>query len=139
VWENLLIGLDGCRNGDRSIPDEIFELFPVLKQMLKRKGGDLSGGQQQQLAIGRALVSKPTVLLLDEPTEGIQPSIIQDIERAIRRLRERGTVAILLVEQYLDFAQRLADAFAVMEKGEIVKRGAIAELTPEVIKRHLAV
>jgi urea transport system ATP-binding protein len=139
VNENLLIGLDGCRNGDRSIPDEIFDLFPVLKQMLKRKGGDLSGGQQQQLAIGRALVSKPTVLLLDEPTEGIQPSIIQDIERAIRRLRERGTVAILLVEQYLDFAQRLADAFALMEKGEIVKRGAIAELTPEVIKRHLAV
>jgi len=139
VWENLLIGLDGCRNGDRSIPDEIFELFPVLKQMLKRKGGDLSGGQQQQLAIGRALVSKPTLLLLDEPTEGIQPSIIQDIERAIRRLRERGTVGILLVEQYLDFAQRLADAFAVMEKGEIVKRGSIAELTPEVIKRHLAV
>jgi urea transport system ATP-binding protein len=139
VYENLLIGLDGCRNGDRSIPDEIFDLFPVLKQMLKRKGGDLSGGQQQQLAIGRALVSKPTVLLLDEPTEGIQPSIIQDIERAIRRLRERGTVAILLVEQYLDFAQRLADAFALMEKGEIVKRGAIAELTPEVIKRHLAV
>ncbi|HLY11156.1 MAG TPA: urea ABC transporter ATP-binding subunit UrtE [Planctomycetota bacterium] len=139
VYENLLIGLDGCRNGDRSIPEEIFELFPVLKQMLKRKGGDLSGGQQQQLAIGRALVSRPTMLLLDEPTEGIQPSIIQEIERAIRRLRERGTVGILLVEQYLDFAQRLADAFAVMEKGEIVKRGPIAELTPEVIKRHLAV
>ncbi|HZE99606.1 MAG TPA: urea ABC transporter ATP-binding subunit UrtE [Planctomycetota bacterium] len=139
VWENLQIGLDGCRNGDKAVPDEIFELFPVLKQMLKRKGGDLSGGQQQQLAIGRALVSKPTLLLLDEPTEGIQPSIIQEIERAIRRLRERGTVAILLVEQYLDFAQRLADAFAVMEKGEIVKRGPIAELTPEVIKRHLAV
>ncbi len=139
VYENLLVGLDGCRNGDRGVPEEIFELFPVLKQMLKRKGGDLSGGQQQQLAIGRALVSKPTLLLLDEPTEGIQPSIIQDIERAIRRLRERGTVAILLVEQYLDFARRLADAFAVMEKGEIVKRGAIAELTPEVIKRHLAV
>jgi urea transport system ATP-binding protein len=139
VWENLLIGLDGCRNGDRTVPEEVFDLFPVLKQMLKRKGGDLSGGQQQQLAIARALVSKPTLLLLDEPTEGIQPSIIQDIERAIRRLRERGTVAILLVEQYLDFAQRLADAFAVMEKGEIVKRGVIAELTPEVIKRHLAV
>jgi urea transport system ATP-binding protein len=139
VYENLLVGLDGCRNGDRKVPDEIFDLFPVLKQMLKRKGGDLSGGQQQQLAIGRALVSNPTTLLLDEPTEGIQPSIIQDIERAIRRLRERGTVGILLVEQYLDFAQRLADAFAVMEKGEIVKRGAIAELTPEVIKRHLAV
>jgi len=139
VYENLLIGLDGCRNGDRSIPEEIFELFPVLKQMLKRKGGDLSGGQQQQLAIGRALVSKPTLLLLDEPTEGIQPSIIQEIEGAIRRLRERGTVGILLVEQYLDFAQRLADAFAVMEKGEIVKGGPIAELTPDVIKRHLAV
>jgi urea transport system ATP-binding protein len=139
VFENLQIGLDGCRNGDRSIPEEIFELFPVLRQMLKRKGGDLSGGQQQQLAIGRALVARPTLLLLDEPTEGIQPSIIQEIERAIRRLRERGTVGILLVEQYLDFAQRLADAFAVMEKGEIVKRGPIAELTPEVIKRHLAV
>jgi urea transport system ATP-binding protein len=139
VYENLQIGLDGSRNGDRSIPEEIFELFPVLRQMLKRKGGDLSGGQQQQLAIGRALVARPTLLLLDEPTEGIQPSIIQEIERAIRRLRERGTVGILLVEQYLDFAQRLADAFAVMEKGEIVKRGPIAELTPEVIKRHLAV
>jgi urea transport system ATP-binding protein len=139
VWENLLIGLDGCRNGDRSVPEEIFELFPVLKQMLKRKGGDLSGGQQQQLAIGRALVSKPTLLLLDEPTEGIQPSIIQDIERAIRRIRERGTVGVLLVEQYLDFAKSLADAFAVMEKGEIVTRGPIAELTPDVIKRHLAV
>ena len=139
VWENLQIGLDGCRNGDRTVPEEIFELFPVLRQMLRRKGGDLSGGQQQQLAIGRALVSKPTLLLLDEPTEGIQPSIIQEIERAIRRLRDRGTVGILLVEQYLDFAQRLADAFAVMEKGEIVKRGPIAELTPDVIKRHLAV
>jgi len=139
VHENLQIGLDGCRNGDRSVPEEIFELFPVLRQMLKRKGGDLSGGQQQQLAIGRALVSKPTMLLLDEPTEGIQPSIIQEIERAIRRLRDQGTVGILLVEQYLDFAQRLADAFAVMEKGEIVKRGPIAELTPDVIRRHLAV
>jgi len=139
VHENLLAALDACRNGDRTIPDEIYELFPVLKQMLKRKGGDLSGGQQQQLAIARALVARPTLLLLDEPTEGIQPSIIQEIERAIRRLRERGTVGILLVEQYLDFAQRLADAFAVMEKGEIVKRGPISELTPEVIKRHLAV
>ncbi|HVR82702.1 MAG TPA: urea ABC transporter ATP-binding subunit UrtE [Planctomycetota bacterium] len=139
VHENLQIGLDGCRNGDRTIPEEIFDLFPVLRQMLRRKGGDLSGGQQQQLAIGRALVARPTLLLLDEPTEGIQPSIIQEIERAIRRLRDRGTVGILLVEQYLDFAQRLADAFAVMEKGEIVKRGPIAELTPEVIKRHLAV
>lgn len=139
VQENLIVGLDASANGDRRIPDEVFDLFPVLRQMLKRKGGDLSGGQQQQLAIGRALVARPTLLLLDEPTEGIQPSIIQEIESAIRRLRERGTVGILLVEQYLDFAQRLADAFAVMEKGEIVKRGPIAELTPEVIKRHLAV
>jgi len=139
IHENLLVALDGCRNGDRSIPDEIFELFPVLKEMLKRRGGDLSGGQQQQLAIARALVPRPTMLLLDEPTEGIQPSIIQEIERAIRRLRERGTVGILLVEQYLDFAKRLADAFAVMEKGELVTRGPIAELTPDVIKRHLAV
>ncbi|RPH36539.1 MAG: urea ABC transporter ATP-binding subunit UrtE, partial [Planctomycetota bacterium] len=139
IHENLLVALDGCRNGDRTIPDEIFELFPVLKEMLTRKGGDLSGGQQQQLAIARALVPRPTMLLLDEPTEGIQPSIIQEIERAIRRLRERGTVGILLVEQYLDFAQRLADAFAVMEKGEVVTRGPISELTPDVIKRHLAV
>jgi len=139
IHENLLVGLDGCRGPDRRLPEEIFELFPVLKDMLGRKGGDLSGGQQQQLAIGRALAARPTMLLLDEPTEGIQPSIIREIARAIRRLRERGTVGILLVEQYLDFAQRLADAFAVMEKGEIVKRGPIAELTPEVIKRHLAV
>jgi urea transport system ATP-binding protein len=139
VHENLMIGMDAIRGGLRRIPDEIFDLFPVLRQMLKRKGGDLSGGQQQQLAIGRALVAQPTLLILDEPTEGIQPSIIQEIEAAIRRLRERGTVGILLVEQYLDFAQRLADAFAVMEKGEIVSRGPISELTPDVIKRHLAV
>ena len=140
VLENLQVGLDACRNGGvRTLPEEIFELFPVLKQMLKRRGGDLSGGQQQQLAIGRALVSKPELLLLDEPTEGIQPSIIREIEAAIRRLREKGNVAILLVEQYLDFAQRLADDFCVMEKGEIVTRGPIKELTPEVVKRHLTV
>jgi urea transport system ATP-binding protein len=139
VQENLLVGLDAARNGAKEIPREVFDLFPVLQQMLKRRGGDLSGGQQQQLAIGRALVSEPELLLLDEPTEGIQPSIILEIETAIRRLREKGNVAILLVEQYLDFAQRLADEFCVMEKGEIVTRGAIKELTPEVVKRHLTV
>jgi urea transport system ATP-binding protein len=139
VQENLLLGLDAARKGAKGIPGEVFELFPVLRQMLKRRGGDLSGGQQQQLAIGRALVSNPGLLLMDEPTEGIQPSIIQEIERAIRRLRDRGNVAILLVEQYLDFAQRLADEFCVMEKGEIMTRGPIKELTGEVVKRHLTV
>jgi urea transport system ATP-binding protein len=139
VLENLEVALDARRNGKREIPREIFELFPVLREMLKRKGGDLSGGQQQQLAIGRALVSGPELLLLDEPTEGIQPSIILEIEAAIRRLREQGSVAILLVEQYLNFAQRLADSFCVMEKGEIVTRGPIKELTEEVVKRHLTV
>jgi urea transport system ATP-binding protein len=139
VLENLQIGLDAARNGTTGISGEIYELFPVLRQMLKRRGGDLSGGQQQQLAIGRALVAKPDLLLLDEPTEGIQPSIILEIEAAIRKLRDKGNVAILLVEQYLDFAQRLADEFCVMEKGEIVTRGPIKELTEEVVKRHLTV
>ena len=138
VYENLLIGLDGCRNGDRSVPEEIFELFPVLKQMLKRKGGDLSGGQQQQLAIGRALVSKPTMLLLDEPTEGIQPSIIRDIERAIRALAAEGRMAILLVEQYYDFARSLADRYLVMERGQVVKRGEGREMDRDGVRGLLA-
>ena len=139
VRENLETGYAPLSRSERTIPDEIFTLFPVLKQMLHRRGGDLSGGQQQQLAIGRALVAKPDLLLLDEPTEGIQPSIILEIEAAIRKLRDKGNVAILLVEQYLDFAQRLADEFCVMEKGEIVTRGPIKELTEEVVKRHLTV
>jgi urea transport system ATP-binding protein len=139
VFENLQVGLDAAPPGSPGIPEEVFDLFPVLRQMLKRRGGDLSGGQQQQLAIGRALVARPTLLLLDEPTEGIQPSIIQEIEAAIRKLREHGKVGILLVEQYLEFAQRLADEFCVMEKGEIVTRGPIKELTEEVVKRHLTV
>ena len=139
VHENLKIALEASRNGRRTIPDEVFQLFPALKDMLRRRGGDLSGGQQQQLAIGRALVSKPDVLLLDEPTEGIQPNIIQEIEAVLRKLRERGDVAILLVEQYLAFAGRIADSFCVMEKGQIVTRGPIRELTEEVVKRHLAV
>ena len=139
VHENLKVGLEAGRNGRRGIPSEVYDLFPVLKEMLRRRGGDLSGGQQQQLAIGRALVSHPRLLLLDEPTEGIQPSIILEIEAAIRKLRARGDVAILLVEQYLEFAGRLADSFCVMEKGVIVTRGPINELTEDVVKRHLAV
>jgi urea transport system ATP-binding protein len=122
VEENLAMGL---ANGatSRGIPDLAFELFPVLKTMLKRRGGDLSGGQQQQLAIARALAMRPKALMLDEPTEGIQPSIIKDIERAIRALAKTGEMAILLVEQYYDFAESLADAYAVMARGEIVKSG----------------
>ena len=139
VHENLRVGLEANRKGIKEIPGEVYELFPVLKEMLKRRGGDLSGGQQQQLAIGRALVSQPDLMLLDEPTEGIQPSIIMQIENAIRRLKEKGNVGILLVEQYLEFAGRLADSFCVMERGSIVTRGPISELTEEVVKRHLAV
>ena len=139
VHENLRVGLEAGRKGSKEIPVEVFELFPVLKEMLKRRGGDLSGGQQQQLAIGRALVAQPDLLLLDEPTEGIQPSIIMEIEAAIRKLKQKGNVGILLVEQYLEFAGRLADSFCVMERGSIVTRGPISELTEEVVKRHLAV
>ena len=123
VQENLQMGLATCPAGT-PIPERIFEMFPVLKQMLKRRGGDLSGGQQQQLAIGRALAFGPRLLILDEPTEGIQPSIIKDIERAIRTLAAEGNMAILLVEQYYDFARSLADHYLVMERGEIIKRGA---------------
>ncbi len=122
VEENLLMGLATQPGGTR-VPGRIFEMFPVLKTMLGRRGGDLSGGQQQQLAIGRALAMGPKLLILDEPTEGIQPSIIKDIERAIRALAEEGSMAILLVEQYYDFARSLADRYLVMQRGEIVKRG----------------
>ncbi|GAB7127310.1 urea ABC transporter ATP-binding subunit UrtE [Silvimonas sp. JCM 19000] len=122
VEENLRMGL-ASRPGSTPIPPRIFEMFPVLKQMLRRRGGDLSGGQQQQLAIGRALAMGPKLLILDEPTEGIQPSIIKDIERAIRALAETGEMAILLVEQYYDFARSLADHYLVMERGEIIARG----------------
>jgi urea transport system ATP-binding protein len=122
VEENLLTGL---ANGSpkRGIPPAVFEMFPVLREMLARRGGDLSGGQQQQLAIARALTMRPRVLILDEPTEGIQPSIIKDIGRAIRQLADAGDMAILLVEQYYDFAESLADAYAVMSRGEIIKAG----------------
>jgi urea transport system ATP-binding protein len=120
VQENLRTGFAPLDRGERSVPDDVFSLFPVLKSMLRRRGGDLSGGQQQQLAIGRALVMRPRLLLLDEPTEGIQPSIIKEIGRAIGYLRSLGEIAIVLVEQYLDFARELGDHFAVMDRGAIV-------------------
>jgi urea transport system ATP-binding protein len=122
VEENLRMGL-AYKSASTPIPAELFDLFPVLKQMLNRRGGDLSGGQQQQLAIARALAAGPKVLILDEPTEGIQPSIIKDIGRVIRMLADRGTMAIVLVEQYYDFAQELADQYVVMERGAVLARG----------------
>ena len=132
VEENLLMGAP-------SVPARIFEMFPVLKSMLGRRGGDLSGGQQQQLAIGRALAMKPSLLILDEPTEGIQPSIIKEIERAIRTLASTGEMAILLVEQYYDFARSLADQYLVMERGEIVARGRGADMDADGVRRRLTV
>ena len=138
VEENLEMGLAARPRGAR-IPERIFEMFPVLRSMLRRRGGDLSGGQQQQLAIGRALAVGPRLLILDEPTEGIQPSIIKDIERAIRTLAESGEMAILLVEQYYDFARSLADQYLVMERGEIVARGAGADMDRDDVRRLLAV
>jgi urea transport system ATP-binding protein len=138
VEENLRMGL-ATRPAGTPIPERIFEMFPVLKQMMKRRGGDLSGGQQQQLAIGRALAFGPKLLILDEPTEGIQPSIIKDIERAIRTLAESGEMAILLVEQYYDFARSLADQYLVMERGEIVMRGQGRDLERDNVRARLAV
>ena len=138
VEENLRVGLVARAAPNGTIPTEIFQRFPVLQPMLARKGGLLSGGQQQQLAIARTLVTRPTMLLLDEPTEGIQPSIILEIEAAIQRLKQEGRIAILLVEQYLDFARRLADQISVMEQGTIVLEGRIAELQEDVVKRYLA-
>jgi urea transport system ATP-binding protein len=139
VRENLQTGLFVLPRAERSIPDEIFELFPVLKDMLSRRGGDLSGGQQQQLAIARALAMRPKLLILDEPTEGIQPSIIKDIERVIALLRERGGMAILLVEQYFDFARALADTFAVMDRGEVIMAGAMADAEEAEILKHMTI
>ena len=138
VEENLLMGL-ATRPRGSAIPPRIFDMFPVLRQMMGRRGGDLSGGQQQQLAIGRALAFGPRLLILDEPTEGIQPSIIKDIERAIRSLAETGEMAILLVEQYYDFARALADQYLVMERGEIVMRGAGADMDRDGVREALAV
>ena len=139
VLENLETGFAAVPRALRKLPDEIFELFPVLKNMLRRRGGDLSGGQQQQLAIGRALVTGPKLLILDEPTEGIQPSIIKDIERVIRKLTERGDMAIVLVEQYFDFARDLADAYAVMQRGEVVLSGRKSDMVESEVRRYLTV
>jgi urea transport system ATP-binding protein len=138
VEENLKTGFAPLARGDRNIPDDVFSLFPVLQSMLGRRGGDLSGGQQQQLAIGRALVMRPKLLLLDEPTEGIQPSIIKDIGRAISYLRSRGNIAIVLVEQYLDFACELGDQFAVMDRGTVTFSCDRANLDPSAISRAMA-
>ncbi len=139
VHENLRTGFAPLPRALRHIPDDIFELFPVLKSMLHRRGGDLSGGQQQQLAIARALVTRPRLLVLDEPTEGIQPSIIKDIERVIRYLASRGEMAILLVEQYFDFARALADDYLVMDRGEVVLKGTRADMVEEDVRRYLTV
>ncbi len=139
VRENLETGFAVLPRGKRRVDDEIFELFPILRTMLRRRGGDLSGGQQQQLAIARALVMHPRLLVLDEPTEGIQPSIIKDIGRVIALLRSRGTMAILLVEQYYDFARELADTLAVMDRGDIVLSGAPGTLDEGAVRRRLSV
>jgi urea transport system ATP-binding protein len=139
VEENLRTGFSAVPRALRHIPDEVFELFPVLKDMLSRRGGDLSGGQQQQLAIGRALVTRPRLLVLDEPTEGIQPSIIKDIAQVIRHLAGRGNIAILLVEQYFDFARTLADTYAVMDRGEIVASGRGDEMVEADVRRQMSV
>ncbi|OJF97825.1 MULTISPECIES: urea ABC transporter ATP-binding subunit UrtE [Rhizobium/Agrobacterium group] len=139
VKENLESGYAPVARKDRFIPDDIFSLFPVLNTMLKRRGGDLSGGQQQQLAIGRALVTRPKILVLDEPTEGIQPSIIKDIGRAIQYLRDSTGMAILLVEQYLDFCRELADHVYIMDRGEIVHEGPAETLDTPEARRHLTV
>ena len=139
VAENLQTGLAPLSGDKRQIDDEIFTLFPVLKSMLRRRGGDLSGGQQQQLAIGRALVMRPSLLVLDEPTEGIQPSIIKDIGRAIDYLRKKGDMAIVLVEQYFEFARDLADRYAVMDRGQVVLSGTRAEMVESDVLRRLSV
>jgi len=139
VLENLKTGFSVLPRAHRHIPDEIFELFPVLKQMIKRRGGDLSGGQQQQLAIARALVTRPRLLILDEPTEGIQPSIIKDIQNVISLLRSRGGMAVLLVEQYFEFARDLADDYLVMDRGEAVLSGLGAEMDEAEVRRYITV
>ena len=139
VRENLETGYAPLKRKDRHVPPEVFDIFPVLKSMMNRRGGDLSGGQQQQLAIGRALTTRPKLLVLDEPTEGIQPSIIKDIGRAITYLRNRGDMAILLVEQYFEFARELADRFIVLERGEVVIAGGKAELEGDDVRDRMAI
>jgi urea transport system ATP-binding protein len=138
VEENLRMGL-AYKSGSTPVPAELYELFPVLKQMLHRRGGDLSGGQQQQLAIARALAPSPKLLILDEPTEGIQPSIIKDIGRVIRMLADRGDMAIVLCEQYYDFAQELADDYLVMERGEVIARGLGKDMEAQGVRQLVAI
>ncbi|WP_088187815.1 urea ABC transporter ATP-binding subunit UrtE [Desulfosporosinus sp. FKA] len=138
VQENLLLGLEAL-GGKGSIDETVYDLFPVLKTMLQRKGGDLSGGQQQQLAIARALVAKPQLLILDEPTEGIQPSVIQEIGRVIKQLKQAENLTILIVEQYLDFVVEVSDYYYVMEKGRIVAKGFTREINKEEIQKLLAI
>ena len=139
VEENLRTGFAALPKPLRTIPDDVFELFPILQDMLARRGGDLSGGQQQQLAIARALVTRPRLILLDEPTEGIQPSIIKEIERVIRHLRGKGEMAILLVEQYFDFARGLADSYTVMDRGSVVLAGDKEDMVESDVRRRLTV
>src|SRR3954470_2048750 len=139
VLENLMTGFATLPRSLRHIPDEVFALFPVLKDMLNRRGGDLSGGQQQQLAIARALVARPLLLIVDEPTEGIQPSIIKEIGRVIEGLAAQGEMAILLVEQYFEFARDLAAAYAVMQRGEVVASGRRSEMDDTVVRSYLTV
>jgi len=139
VEENLLIGLPARRDGLKKVPDFIYEIFPVLKEMLGRRGGDLSGGQQQQLAIGRALVTDPKLLILDEPTEGIQPNIVADIGKVVRRLNQEMGLTVLLVEQKLPFARKVGDQFCLLDRGRAVAAGAMPELNEELIQQYLTV
>ena len=139
VEENLLIGLPARRDGLRKVPDYIFDLFPVLREMLGRRGGDLSGGQQQQLAIGRALVTDPKLLMLDEPTEGIQPNIVAEIGSIVRRLNQEMGLTVLLVEQKLPFARKVADRFCLLDRGRAVAAGEMAEMNDDLIQQYLTV
>ena len=139
VEENLRIGLRARRDGQKNIPDLIYELFPVLKEMLHRRGGDLSGGQQQQLAIGRALVTQPELLLLDEPTEGIQPNVVQDIGTIITRLNKEIGLTVVLVEQKLPFARRVGDDYVLMDRGEVVANGPMESLSEDLVRQYLTV
>ena len=139
VEENLLIGLPARRDGMRKVPEYIFEMFPVLKEMLGRRGGDLSGGQQQQLAIGRALVTDPKLLILDEPTEGIQPNIVADIGNVVRKLNQEMGLTVLLVEQKLPFARRVGDRFCLLDRGRAVAAGQMPQLNEELIQQYLTV
>ena len=139
VHENLRVGLESRRDRKKVIPDEIYELFPILKSLSKRNGGDLSGGQQQQLAIARALVGQPRILLLDEPTEGIQPNIIQQIGVLLQDLAKRKGLTIVLVEQYLGFVREFGHDYYVLDRGRVVSEGTTSEITTEIVRRHLTV